>query len=114
MAPSPSPWVIADRGGFVFDCGSRAEWIAEWQRRVAAIESADRPAQLRREGLEHLLKANAGAFRMLVEHGALDAVLEVTGAVAMADGRLSWAEAQPDAPEFVFSPSTKGASHAAR
>ena len=36
-----------------------------------------------------MLAANAGAFRSLVEHGALDAVLDVTGAAAAADARLS-------------------------
>ena len=53
------------------------------------LETADRPAELRREGLNRMLAANAGAFQALLEHGALEAVLEVTGAAAAADARLS-------------------------
>jgi hypothetical protein len=92
MAPSPSPWVIADRSGFLFDCGSHAEWLAEWRRRLRAIERADRPAPLRRASLEHTLIANAAVFRARIAHGAVDAVLDVTGTIVAADGRLSCLE----------------------
>src|SRR4051794_12547593 len=86
---APSPWVIADRTGHVAVCDTRADWLTEWRHRIREIEAADRPAELRREGLERMLAANAGAFQALIEHGALDAVIEVTGAVAAADARLS-------------------------
>lgn len=88
----PSRWIIADRGAYLHDCGSRAEWISEWRRRVREIEAADRPVDLRRRSLEHSLIANAAAFQALVRHGALDAVIEVTGAIATADSRLSQQE----------------------
>ncbi|MCB4825494.1 hypothetical protein [Roseicella aerolata] len=91
------PWVIVDRTGGETVCETRADWIAEWRRWLALMERADRPAQQRREGLERALAANAGAFRGLVEHGALDAVLEVTGAAAAADARLSWLDAEAEA-----------------
>ncbi|MDO9712383.1 hypothetical protein [Paracraurococcus lichenis] len=88
-APSPSVWVIADRSGWQFDAGSRADWLAEWRRRVAEIERADRPVPARRASLETTLVANADAFQALAKHGAMDAALEVTGMIAAADGRLS-------------------------
>jgi hypothetical protein len=87
---APSPWVIADRTGHVTVCGTRADWLAEWRHRVRAIEAADRPIDLRRQRLDRMLVANASVFRALVEHGALDAVIEVTGVAAAADGRLSF------------------------
>ncbi|TDH57942.1 hypothetical protein E2C06_35230 [Dankookia rubra] len=51
---------------------------------VAVIGAGDQ-----RGGLERMLAANAGTFQALLEHGALDAVLDVTGAAAAADARLS-------------------------
>jgi hypothetical protein len=92
MGSAPCPWVIADRTGHATVCGTRVDWLAEWRGRIRAIEAADRPVQHRREGLDRMLMANAGAFRTLLQHGALDAVIEVTGAAAAADGRLSWLE----------------------
>ena len=89
MGSAPSPWVILDRTGGTTECATRADWLAEWRHRIHALEAADRPAELRREGLERLLAANAGAFQALLEHDALDAVLDVTGAAAAADARLS-------------------------
>ena len=86
---APSPWVIMDRSGFETVCAGRAEWLAEWRHWIRANEAADRPAELRREGLDRMLAANAGAFQGLVKHGALDAVLDVTAATAAADARLS-------------------------
>ena len=82
-------WIIMDRTGGTTECATRADWLSEWRHRIHAIETADRPAELRREGLERMLAANAGAFRAVAEHGALDAVLDVTGAAAAADARLS-------------------------
>jgi hypothetical protein len=35
------PWVIVDRSGGETVCDTRADWIAEWRRRVAAMERAD-------------------------------------------------------------------------
>jgi molybdopterin-guanine dinucleotide biosynthesis protein len=89
MGSAPFPWVIMDRTGATTECTKRVEWLAEWRHRIRAIEAANRPAELRREGLERVRAANAGAFQVLVEHGALDAVLDVTGAAAAADARLS-------------------------
>lgn len=86
---APSPWVVVDRSGLETVCADRASWLAEWRHRVRAIEAADRPVQLRREGLDRMLAANAYAFRALVNHGALGAVVEVTGLAASADSRLS-------------------------
>ena len=86
---APSPWVIIDRSCFETVCAGRGEWLTEWRHRIRAIEAADRPIQRRREGLDRMLAANACAFRALVKHGALDAVLDVTGAAAAADARLS-------------------------
>jgi hypothetical protein len=93
---APSPWVIADRTGHVTVCDTRADWLAEWRHQVCMIEAADRPFELRRTGLERMLAANTTAFRALTEHGALDAVLEVTAAAAAADARLSWLDARPE------------------
>ena len=89
MGNALCPWIIKDRTGGTTECATRVDWLSEWRHRIHAIEAADRPAELRREGLERMLAANAGAFRSLVEHGALDAVLDVTGAAAVADARLS-------------------------
>jgi hypothetical protein len=89
---APSPWVIADRTGHLAVCDTRADWLSEWRHRIRAIEAADRPVELRRQGLERMLVVNARVFRALVESGALDAVIEVTGAAAAADGRLSWVD----------------------
>jgi hypothetical protein len=87
---APSPWVVVDRSGFETVCAGRAEWLAEWRHRIRAIEAANRPVQRRREGLDRMLVANAAAFRALVKHGALESVIEITGAAAAADARLSW------------------------
>ena len=89
MGSAPSPWVITDRTGGTTECATRADWLAEWRHRIRALETADRPVQFRREGLERMLAANAGAFQALLKHGALDAVLDVTGTAAAADARLS-------------------------
>ena len=83
---APSPWVMADRTGGVTVHNIRADWLAEWRHRIHAIEAADRPVHLRREGLDRMLAANATAFRALIEYGGLDAVIE---AAAAADARLS-------------------------
>ncbi|TDH59233.1 hypothetical protein E2C06_28330 [Dankookia rubra] len=86
---APSPWIIMDRAGGTTEHTTRVDWLAEWRHRIRALETADRPAELRREGLKRMLAANAGTFRALLEHGAVDAVLDVTGAAAAADARLS-------------------------
>ena len=96
MGSAPSPWVILDRTGGTTKCVTRADWLAEWRHRIRVLEAADRPVQFRREGLERMLSANAGAFQALVDHGALDAVLDVTGAAAAADARLSGLNTQEE------------------
>ena len=89
MGTAAYPWLIKDCTGATTECATRADWLVEWCHRIRTIEAADRPAELRREGLERMLAANAGTLRVLVEHGALDAVLDATGAAAAADARLS-------------------------
>ena len=91
--PSPSyallPWVVLSRDGSETVCDTRDEWVDEWRRRIDAITEADRPVSHRRAGLERMLSVNSPVYCRLIQHGALDAVLEVTSAVTAADGRLS-------------------------
>ena len=78
-----------DRAHGTTEYTTRVDWLVEWRHRIHVIETADRPAELRREGLERMLAANASTFQALLELGAPDAVLDVTGAAAAADARLS-------------------------
>ena len=87
--PSSALWVVVDRGGAETVCANRADWLAEWGYRVRCIEEADRPAALRRDGLERLLTSNAGVYLSLARAGHFDAACIVTQMVAAADSRLS-------------------------
>ena len=94
MSPLPHPrdqvWVLVDRGGAEFVFADKADWLSEWRHRVRSIEEADRPAALRRDGLERLLNANAGVFLSLTQQGLFAAALDATAIIAAADHRLSW------------------------
>lgn len=86
--PCPRPWMIVV-GHYAEHRLGRADWLAEWRRRIAAIEAENRPAAERRRALEHALAINCHAFQATVVHGASTAVLDVIGAFAAADGRLA-------------------------
>jgi hypothetical protein len=89
-------WRIVGSNGEATQCPRRAEWLAAWKAKVAAIEAAPRSPAGRRSALGAMLRANHHALRA-VERVNADAALEATKASADADSRLAALEAPPEA-----------------
>lgn len=82
-------WVIVGSGGKREVYGTRDEWLAAWKAKVEAVEAAPNSVVARRAVLERMLAVNADAFAAIQRNGSGVVVIEATGLVTAADGRLA-------------------------